>query len=81
MLFAIAIIFALVWALGLVTAITAGGYVHVLAVVSVALLAAGAYQAGMRVERRRGTACSPPPGPSATSADAATDTCAPSPEP
>jgi hypothetical protein len=38
MLWTIAIIFVLLWALGLVTSYTLGGYVHVLIVVAVVLL-------------------------------------------
>jgi len=38
MLFTIAAIFALLWALGLLTSNTLGGFLHVLIVVSVALL-------------------------------------------
>jgi hypothetical protein len=38
MLWAIAIIFALLWALGLATSITLGGFIHVLAGAAIALL-------------------------------------------
>jgi hypothetical protein len=38
MLWAIAVIFALLWALGLATSFTLGGYIHVLVFVAVALL-------------------------------------------
>lgn len=38
MLWAIAIIFALLWALGLATSITLGGYIHLLAGVAIGLL-------------------------------------------
>ena len=40
MLWSIAIILALLWALGLVTSYTLGGYVHILIVVAVVLLLA-----------------------------------------
>jgi hypothetical protein len=38
MLWTIAIIFVLLWALGLVTATTLGGYIHLLVVAAVVLL-------------------------------------------
>jgi hypothetical protein len=38
MLWTIAIIFALLWALGLVSSYTLGGYIHILIVVAVVLL-------------------------------------------
>ncbi len=38
MLWTIAIIFALLWVLGLVTSITLGGFIHVLAGVAIVLL-------------------------------------------
>lgn len=60
MIWTIAIIFALVWALGLATAYTLGGTIHVLLGVAVVLFVAGAFKAG----RRRGVATRPrPPAP------------------
>ena len=38
MLWAIAIIFVLLWALGLATSVTLGGYIHLLAGIAIALL-------------------------------------------
>ena len=38
MLWAIAIIFALLWALGLATSVTLGGYIHLLAGAAIGLL-------------------------------------------
>ena len=38
MLFAIAIVFVLLWALGLISSFTMGGFIHVLLVLSLALL-------------------------------------------
>ena len=38
MLWTIAIIFVLLWALGLATSVTMGGFIHVLVVLAVALL-------------------------------------------
>jgi Mg/Co/Ni transporter MgtE len=38
MIWTIAIIFGLLWALGLVSSYTLGGYIHILLVVAVALL-------------------------------------------
>jgi NADH:ubiquinone oxidoreductase subunit 3 (subunit A) len=38
MLWAIAIIFLLLWAIGLITSTTLGGFIHVLVVVAVVLL-------------------------------------------
>jgi uncharacterized protein (DUF58 family) len=53
MLWTIAAIIALVWALGNVTAYTLGGFIHVLLFVTVALLVVGTFQALGRSERRR----------------------------
>jgi hypothetical protein len=47
MLLTIAIVFALLWALGIVTAYTLGGYIPVLLVVTVGLLLGGTFHAGM----------------------------------
>ena len=58
MLWTIAIIFSLVWVLGLVTGCTLGGYVHVLAGVAVVLLLIAVYKAATRAERRRGASIS-----------------------
>ena len=51
MLWTIAIIFALVWALGLVTATMLGGAIHILLAVAVLLMLIGAFQAGKKSER------------------------------
>lgn len=60
MIWTIAIIFALVWVLGLVTAYTAGGYVHVLLAVAVVLLLVGTFKAGTKSARRGSTGRTPP---------------------
>ena len=48
MLWAIAVIFILLWALGLVTSYTLGGYIHILVVVAVVLLLARIIKGGRR---------------------------------
>ena len=61
MIWTIAIIFALLWVIGLITAYTLGGYVHVLLVVAVVLLLTGTFKAGTKSGRRRGAAHSAAP--------------------
>ncbi len=66
MIWTIAVIFALVWALGLVTAYTLGGVVHILLGVAVLLFLIGAFQSGVLSGRRRGAL---PPAASAGKAE------------
>ena len=63
MLWAIAIILALLWALGLATANFMGGYVHVLLALSALLFLAAAFRAGLLFGRRRAVGKSDPPPP------------------
>lgn len=53
MIWTIAIIFALVWVIGLVTSTMLGGAIHGLLGVAVVLLLIGAFRAGKRSEQRR----------------------------
>jgi hypothetical protein len=52
MLWAIAVIFVLLWALGLVSSYTLGGYVHILIVVAVVLLLVRIIKGGRRRARK-----------------------------
>jgi hypothetical protein len=51
MLWAIAVIFVLLWALGLVSSYTLGGYIHILVVVAVVLLLVRIIKGGRRRAR------------------------------
>ena len=53
MLWIIAIVLALLWALGFITTYTLGGLIHVLLVVTVVLLLIAVIRAATRVDRRR----------------------------
>jgi multisubunit Na+/H+ antiporter MnhE subunit len=53
MLWTIAIIFVLLWALGLITSFTMGGFIHVLIVAAVVLLLVRIIRGPDRNERRR----------------------------
>lgn len=55
MLWAIAIIFGLLWVIGLISAYTLGGYIHFLLAVSFLLFVVGAYSAGKRAASKRGS--------------------------
>ncbi len=52
MIWALAIIFALVWVIGLITSYTLGGAIHALLAVAVVLLLIATFKAGMRFRRR-----------------------------
>jgi hypothetical protein len=54
MIWTIAIIFALVWVIGLVTATTLGGGIHGLAAAAFVLLLVGTFRAGTKSGRRHG---------------------------
>jgi hypothetical protein len=63
MIWTIAIIFALVWALGLTTELMLGGLIHILLAVSVGLFLFGAYRAGRNKQRNAKTPGSPSKAP------------------
>jgi hypothetical protein len=63
MLWTIAIIFGLVWMIGLITTYTLGGYIHFLLAVSFVLFLVGAFNAGRKVERRAWAGRAVAPGP------------------
>ncbi len=59
MIWTVAIIFALVWALGLTTELMLGGLIHILLAVSVGLFLFGAYKAGKNKKQSAKTTGSP----------------------
>lgn len=77
MLWTIAIILGLLWVLGLVTATTLSGYIHVLAIVALVLVLVAAFRAGTHSERRRSARRQP----AADSTDTPDDDAQPSPGP
>lgn len=63
MLWTIAIIFGLLWALGLATATTLGGFIHFLLAVAVVLLVVGTFRAGRNAKHHRGSSAPRLKGP------------------